>query len=91
MRTNTLFILPKKNNLLENMQYDPQMKQAICYVANRFPVYWNQYFLWTEPPQIVVYSEEDCCPENYIILLNRAIVGAMNNTCYFLEKMTPKN
>ena len=83
---NVVYILPKYPIL----EYLKENKQLFS-IANNYPVYWNNYFLWdkTFPPEVVVYKNGVNMEirRDYVTLLERAIYESMLNTNEFIEKI----
>lgn len=84
MYNNTLYILPKNNDFLNNMIYDKILKKKLIHIANNYPVYWNNYFVWNNDINVVVY-ENDMDVNKYTELINMSIYHTINNTNYFLN------
>jgi len=53
---NTIYFLPKYP-IIEYLNHNDSFLKKITYIANKYPVYWNNYYLWDEnnKPNIVVY------------------------------------
>ena len=55
-KNNTIYFLPKYP-IIEYLKCDPLLLKTFTYIANHYPVYWNNYYLWDENnfPNVVVY------------------------------------
>lgn len=87
--TNTLHFLPKYP-LIEHIINDEALKKYI-YVANRYSLYWNNYYFWdeTRKPNIIVYRNDvnmkitkDMC-----MLLDQAVVSSILYTNKFISEL----
>lgn len=55
-KNNTIYFLPKYP-IIEYLNWNPILLKKLTYIANHYPVYWNNYYLWDEnnKPNIFVY------------------------------------
>jgi len=90
---NTLYFLPKYP-IIEYLNWNPGLLEKLTYIANNYPVYWNNYYLWDEnnAPNVVVYRNG----VNFKIngdSLSKLILEGINSsfeyTNYFLGEIFP--
>jgi hypothetical protein len=90
LRTNTLYFLPKYP-LLEYIDIPKDMMKRMIYLANHFPVYWNNYYVWnsTQPPNIVVYRNgiNMKIEKDYKRLILEAIRSSIDYTNQFIPTL----
>ena len=87
---NTIYFLPKYP-IIEKIFFEDSFLKKCCKLANEYPIYWNNYFLWDKSkgePSIVVYG----CDRNkfdiykdYTSLVYEAIHQSFQNTNYFIS------
>ena len=55
-KNNTIYFLPKYP-IIEYLMWNPILLKKLTYIANHYPVYWNNYYFWDEnnSPNIIVY------------------------------------
>lgn len=90
-KTNTLYFLPKYP-LVEYVKFDSTFIKRMTYVANKYPVYWNNYYVWddeTKPPNVVVYKNgvNFKILSEYSTLLYESIVCSFENTQHFIAHL----
>lgn len=89
MATNTLYFLPKYP-LIESIINEDTLKWC-KYLANHYPVYWNNYYFWdnTRLPNIVVYRNgiNMKVVSDYPRLLNEAVLSSILYTNKFIREV----
>jgi len=87
--TNTLHFLPKYPTV-ELAEIPDSMLTWMTYLANTYPVYWNNYYTWddTNPPQILVYRNDIHMNimRDYSRLLTTAICTSLKNTTAWIQE-----
>lgn len=86
--TNTLYFLPKLP-LVEYMTIPEADIARMNYLANYYPVYWSNYYIWDtdRPPHIVVYRNDvnmSIADGDYERLVGKAILASMTYTDAFV-------
>lgn len=86
--THTLHVLPKYP-MIEYFTIHTPMLRRLTYLANHYPVYWNNYYVWDfdNPPRILVYRNDiNMKLENgdYWKLLNQSILTSIEHTNHFI-------
>ena len=88
--TNTLYFLPKYP-IIEYCDLDDTTIKLINYIANNYPLYWNNYYYWDKDdektkPNICVLNNDDTFNnyKNYLII---AINKSIEYTKYFIDKI----
>lgn len=89
--TNTLYFLPKYP-IIEYAKFDNAFTKRLTYIANKFPVYWNNYYMWNETdknPNVFVYKNgvNFVINKDYCNILYEAIVSSFENTHDFINSM----
>jgi len=88
IENNTLYALPKMP-LVEHLDIDSNNREVMNYIANNYPLYWNNYYFWNEsnPPNIVMYRNDINMNINkdYTSLLMNAISKSMEYANHFLS------
>jgi SAM-dependent methyltransferase len=86
---NEIYFLPKYSCILDHLL---KKNENMLYLLNKYPVYWNNYFIFTKPPTIIMYKNGVNFNENmykmvedYFMLVNRAINESIANTNYFIK------
>ena len=92
---NEIYFLPKYSCILDHMiENDDESNKQIYYLINNYPVYWNNYFLFTneKKPNIIMYKngvnfnvKGGTMVIDYLTLVNRAVNESIQNTNYFIE------
>jgi SAM-dependent methyltransferase len=89
IENNTLYFLPKYG-LLEYIQSSDFIKR-LTFIANQYPVYWNNYYYWdaSHPPNVVIYRNgiNFNIINDYSTLINRAIMSSLRYTSHFIESI----
>ena len=87
IENNTLHFLPKYG-LVEYIATCESIKQ-LTFIANNYPVYWNNYYFWDEahPPNIIVYRNgiNFNMLYDYERLIKKAIESSLKYTSHFLN------
>lgn len=89
--TNTIYFIPKLP-LIEYLQMNPPgLLAQLCAIANHYPVYWNNYFLWdghrTEgAPTIVMCSENLDILKDYFTKIVEGIDLSIHSTNCFVKQ-----
>lgn len=85
---NTVYFLPKYP-IIEYLKFDDNFMKKITYIANKYPVYWNNSYLWdeTNPPAIVVYRHgvNFMVQKDYGKLILEGIKASIEYTNHLLE------
>jgi hypothetical protein len=90
MATNTIYFLPKLP-LVEKLEIPDILLKKCCSIANDYPVYWNNYFLWDKKrgePTIVFYGNREYpfdIIKDYGTLITKALQESIENTNYFVS------
>jgi len=91
-KTHTIHFLPKYP-IIEHKLNDEALKK-VMYIANNYPVYWNNYYIWDETtkPNIIVYRHgvNMNIEKDYIKLLNQAINSSMEYTDHFITYLSDR-
>ena len=89
---NEIYFLPKYSCILDHIKNN-ENEPKIFHLINHYPVYWNNYFIFTSPPTIIMYKngvnfniKGNSMVNDYIMLLNRAVNESIENTNYFINK-----
>jgi hypothetical protein len=89
---NEIYFLPKYSCILEHiLNINDESKSFLYHLINNFPVYWNNYFVFFEKPNVIMYKNGvnfgvNCnMIEEYIVLVIRAINESIQNTNYFVN------
>jgi len=89
--TNTLHFLPKYG-LVEYLDIAETERQYAHYLANHYPLYWNNYYLWdeTKEAKAVVYRNgvNMKLNEDYSQLISRAITQSIRYADAFLSRVS---
>jgi hypothetical protein len=88
---NSLHFLPKYP-IVEHMTMPAGMTRELTYLANRYPVYWNNYYSWNKAPagphpKVVVHRngiDFSFANGSYAALLNRAVKASLAYTDAFV-------
>ena len=88
---NSLHFLPKYP-IVEYMTMPEKMTRECTYLANHYPVYWNNYYSWDhtvagKSPKVVVHRNEIdflFTGHSYAALLNRAVRASLDYTDAFV-------
>jgi hypothetical protein len=91
LATNTLYFLPKLP-LVEYLAIPETDVARMTYLANHYPVYWNNYYTWdaARPPHVVVYRNDvnmSIADGDYERLVGRAILASMAYTDAFVATL----
>jgi hypothetical protein len=86
---NEIYFLPKYSCILDNVN---SKNKKLFDLINNYPVYWNNYFIFTTPPKIIMYKngvnmgvKNSPLIDDYLMLVNRAVVESLQNTDYFIK------
>jgi len=87
--TNTLYFLPKYP-IIEYCYVDDNTTKLLNYIANNYPLYWNNYYYWDKDnektkPKICVLN--DMTFNDYNKYLTIAINKSIEYTKYFIDKL----
>lgn len=92
---NEIYFLPKYSCILDNiLEYSYETNKQICNLINNYPVYWNNYFIFTskEKPKVIMYkngvnfnTKGLTMIDDYLALVNKAINESIQNTNYFID------
>ena len=88
-----IYFLAKNSIILDNyILYNDKELIKICNILNNYPVYWNNYFIWSgKEPKIIMYKNgvnyglKNNMVEDYIRLVNEAVNKSIMNTNYFIK------
>jgi SAM-dependent methyltransferase len=87
---NTLYFLPKYP-IIEHYKINKYFSKKINKLANEYPVYLNNYYMWDEntPPKILIYRNDVNFKINidYLNLINYAIKCSFEYTNYIINKI----
>ena len=89
--TNTLYFLPKYP-IVEYARFDSEFTKRLTYIANKYPVYWNNYYMWNDTdknPNVFVYKNgvNFDINKDYCNILYEAIVSSFDNTHNFIKSV----
>ena len=89
--TNTLYFLPKYP-IIEYCNIDENTTKLLNYIANNYPLYWNNYYYWDKDnektnPKICVLNQIDMNFNDYNKYLTTAINKSIEYTKYFIDKI----
>lgn len=88
--TNTLHFLPKYP-IIEYIVNDEALKKYV-YVANRYSVYWNNYYVWdeTNKPNIIVYRNDVNMKikSDFSQILDQAVLSSILYTNKFISELS---
>lgn len=89
--THTLHFLPKYP-FIEYIDISHTTLSWMTYLANNYPVYWNNYYVWDHgnPPKIVVYRNDinmSILNHDYFKLINSAVDASLNNTTAWIQQL----
>jgi SAM-dependent methyltransferase len=91
---NEIYFLPKYSCILDNIFKSNESNEKMLYLINNYPVYWNNYFIFTnaKKPNIVMYKngvnfnvKGNTMIDDYISLVNKSINESIQNTNYFIK------
>jgi SAM-dependent methyltransferase len=89
MEKNEIYFLPKYSCILDNVNSG---NKKLFHLINNYPVYWNNYFIFTTPPKIIMYKNGVnfnvgglTMVDEYLTLVNRAVIESIQNTDYFIK------
>ena len=91
---NEIYFLPKYSCILDNVFKSNESNAKIFHLINNYPVYWNNYFIFTgkQKPTIIMYKngvnfniKGDSMFDDYLLLINRAVNESIQNTNYFIK------
>ena len=90
-KTNTLYFLPKYP-IIEYTSFLGPFIKRLTYIANTYPVYWNNYYLWDDLnnlPNVFVYKNgvNFVVQTDYAPLLYEAIMSSFENTQHFINSV----
>ena len=91
VQDNTLYFLPKYP-ILDHITFNENIMKRLRYLANYYPVYWNNYYTWDpqHPPKIVVYRNGinfSLARDDYSKLINESIYASIDYTNFFLANI----
>lgn len=93
---NEIYFLPKYSCILDNIKKDEidENIKKIYHLINNYPVYWNNYFIYTgkQKPNIIMYKNGAnfningrTMIDDYLLLINKAVNESIQNTNYFIK------
>lgn len=84
---NTLYFLPKYP-IIEHCHVSESTKRLMNYIANNYPLYWNNYYYWDEQdkPKICVLNNINF--NDYNNYLTVAINKSIEYTKHFINKLS---
>jgi hypothetical protein len=89
---NEIYFLPKYSCILDLLI---EKNKKLLYLINNYPVYWNNYFVFTTKPTIIMYKNGVNFKVNnvseYLQLVERAVNESIQNTNYFVKNYFVKN
>jgi hypothetical protein len=90
-KTNTIYFLPKYP-IVEFVKFTDSFMKRITYIANKYPVYWNNYYVWDDQinkPNVFVYKNGVNFEilNDYSNILYEAIMCSIENTHYFINSI----
>ena len=90
-KTNTLYFLPKYP-IVEYVKFDNAFIKRLTYIANKYPVCWNNYYMWNDTdknPNVFVYKNgvNFVINKDYGNILYEAIVRSLENTHHFINSI----
>lgn len=91
METNTIYMLPKYGIIENQLIMNPDGKKKIIAILNKYPVYWNTYFLYNKnmntDVNIVMYKHGVNMDilKDYARLIEEALFTSMQSTNYFIQ------
>ena len=88
MMKNEIHFLPKYP-AIEKLVFNENYLKRFCKLANEYPIYWNNYFLWDKSkgePTIVMHDIV-----KYNETINIAIFESFLNTNYFISTFVNAN
>jgi len=87
---NTIYFLPKYP-IIEYLKHNEVFLNKCVYIANNFPVYWNNYYFWDEhnTPNVVVYRHgvNFNINEDFPKLLYEGVYASIEYTNHFLLRL----
>lgn len=90
VKDNTLYFLPKYP-IIEYYNIDNNSIKKINKIANEYPVYWNNYYMWDENtvPKIFIYRNgiNFKIQSDYLSIINKAITSSFEYTNYIINKI----
>jgi len=90
IENNTIHILPKFP-LIDLLKFDNNFLKQITCIANIFPIYWNNYYIWdtNNKPNIILYRHgiNFDINDDYGPLLYRAIIESIKYTNHFVNNL----
>jgi len=92
---NEIYFLPKYSCILDHiLNINDESKSFLYHLINNFPVYWNNYFVFSEKSNVIMYKNGvnfningDTMIEDYIALVSRTINESIDNTNYFIKNL----
>ncbi len=93
IQKNEIYFLPKHSCILDHIfEINNKSKPYLYDLINNFPVYWNNYFIFSEKPNVIMYkngvnfnTKNGNFVDEYIYLVSRAINESIENTNYFIK------
>jgi len=89
---NEIYFLPKYSCVLDHfLNFDLYNQKYVYNFINNYPVYWNNYFIFSssKTPRVIMYKNgvnfNISNVEEYIDLINKAINESIQNTNYFIQ------
>jgi hypothetical protein len=85
LSNNTLYFLPKMP-IIETISIDETIKYKLIYLANNVPIFWNNYYIWSEckKPNIIMVTYDIHTYANIII---NAVEKSIEYTLDFEKNM----
>jgi len=87
IKKNTIYFLPKLP-LIEKVEFSDTFLKQCCTLANNYPVYWSNYFIWDKnkgTPTIELFETMDIAKE-YVKYIHQGIQTSFENTNYFMSQ-----
>ena len=90
---NEIYFLPKYSCILDHIfEFEEEQKPVLYQYINNFPVYWNNYFVFSLQPKVIMYKNgvnfnigsNGSMVQEYIALVRKAIWESIENTNYFI-------
>lgn len=93
IQKNEIYFLPKYSCILDHiLNVNDSSKSYLYNLINNYPVYWNNYFIFSHKPNVIMYkngvnfnTKNGNFVEEYIGLVSRAINESIENTEYFIK------
>lgn len=86
IKKNTIYFL-QKLPLIEKLVFSDAFLKQCCALANNYPVYWSNYFIWDKnkgAPTIELFENLDIA-KDYVGYVHQGIQTSFENTNYFIS------